>query len=53
MWILGLKGLNTILERKGNPFMYLILINRTPFRYLVNSAFLLTAVNALSIEYVE
>ena len=47
----SLTLLYTIFEGKGNPFVYLILINRTPFTNLVNSAFLLTAVNVLSIKY--
>ena len=38
-------------SRKRSPSVYLLLANGTPFTYLVlNSASLLTAVNALSIK---
>ena len=43
--------LYTIFHEKGTPFVYLLLTNGTPFKYLVqNFASLLTAVNALSFK---
>ena len=40
------------LTKKGTPFVYPLLKNGAPFTYLVYSfAFLLTAVNALSLKY--
>ena len=39
---------NTIFHRKGNPFVYLLLTNGTPFTYLVyNFVSLLNAANAI------
>ena len=44
--------LYTIFHKRGTPFMYLPLINGTPFTYLVqNFASLLTAVKTLSFKY--
>ena len=44
--------LDTIFDSEGTPFVNLILKNGTPFTYPVYSfAFLLTAVNALSLKY--
>ena len=38
----------TLFDRKGTPFVYLLLANGTPFTYLLQSfAFFLTAVNAV------
>ena len=43
--------LYSIFHEKGTPFVYLLLINGTPFTYLVkNFASILTAVNALSFK---
>ena len=42
----------TIFHEKGAPFVYLLLTNGSPFRYLVcNFASLLTAVNALNYKW--
>ena len=44
--------LYTIFDRKGTPFVYLLLKNGTPFTRLVYSfAFPLTAVHSLSLKY--
>ena len=42
----------TISDKKGTPFVYLLLTNATPFTYLVYTfASLLTAVNKLYLLY--
>ena len=50
--VLILYPLYTIFDRKGILFVYLLLINGTPFTNLVwNFLFLLTAVNVLPLKY--